>query len=86
MNVKELKELLKDVPDDTPVVIPVKQYFDGAFYSPCIEDSGVGELGLYFDEEEEKEAALLGKPTHENSFMLLPHGFFEEPDYSHELN
>jgi hypothetical protein len=40
MKVKDLKKLLENVPDEMKVLIPVTQEFDGAFYSPCIEESG----------------------------------------------
>ena len=86
MNAGKLKELLKDVPDDMQVLIPLSNEFTGEFYSPCSEDSGSLEMGLIPDEEDEKEAELLGKKITDKSFVLVPCGFFEEKDHNHELN
>jgi hypothetical protein len=88
MNVKQLRELLEGKPDDMPVLIPVSQEFDGAFYSPCHEDSGDAQLGDEpLSEEDLKEMELLNKPIPEEpAFLLVPCGFFEEQDHSHELN
>jgi hypothetical protein len=68
MTVKELKELLKDAPDEMQVLIPVDAgLFDGRFLSPCVGETGVGSLGI--DEESDET---------EDSFVIVPHGFFEE--------
>lgn len=66
MTVKELKKLLKKAPDDMQVLIPINGEFDGMFFSPCMGESGVSELGI--DDE--------GDET-ESTFLLVPHGFFE---------
>lgn len=78
MTVKDLRELLNDAPDEMQVLIPVNPVFDGMFISPCIEESGVSDLGLYEDENDEKQAELLNKPVTEKSFVLVGCGFFEE--------
>jgi hypothetical protein len=70
MLVKDLKELLKDIPphlteeefDELQVLIPTKMYFDGVFFSPCKIDSGRGEYGT--------EDGMV------DSFLLIPCGFF----------
>ena len=77
MKVKDLKELLIDVPDEMLVLIPVSDYFDGFFYTPCVAESGVSELGI---NENLK--------TSEKSFVLCRHGFTDDdPDETQkELN
>lgn len=67
MKVKDLRELLEGVDDDMHVLIPVNPVFDGMFKHPCLVESGVGELGVNEN---------LG--TTEESFLLVPCGFFEE--------
>jgi len=76
MKVKDLKRLLNAVPptgmtyqewDDMDVLMPVSGEFDGFFHSPCIEESGLGEMGI--DEDSDETAP---------SFMIVPCGFFEE--------
>jgi hypothetical protein len=82
MTVKDLREMLADVPDETQVVVPLNAGvgFDGMFFSPCLEESGECELGTEdLDEEEIKEYELLDKPLpQEKSFTLVPCGFFQE--------
>ena len=71
------------------VIIPVSGEFDGKFYTPCSEQSGVATVGTdpTMTEDDYKEAELLNKETPEKEvFMFVLHGFFEEKDYSHELN
>ena len=79
MTVKDLKELLDGVPDNLKIVLPVTMEFDGAFYSPCIKESGVGGLGIEdLSEEDIAERKLLNKPIQEeDAFLLVPCGFFE---------
>lgn len=67
MTVADLKQLLKNAHDDMEVLIPVSMEFDGRFVSPCIAESGIGELALDEDGDEK-----------EKSFLIVPHGFFEE--------
>ncbi|WP_407522722.1 hypothetical protein PDL71_15585 [Lacibacter sp. MH-610] len=86
MKVKDLKKMLEDADDEALVLIPSKNEFDGVFYSPCTEDSGIAEMGLYPDQEDEAEANLLDKKTTEVSFVLVPCGFFEEKDHMYEMN
>jgi hypothetical protein len=89
MTVKQLRKKLEGIDDNMKVLIPLTQEFDGAFYSPCSVDSGVSAMGTgeYLSEEEAKEMELLNKPIpEEDSFLLIPCGFFEEKDHSHELN
>lgn len=77
MTVGELKELLFAVPDDMEVLIPLGIDFDGLFFSPCVETSGELEMG-------DSEDDVIG----EESFLLVPCGFFEESDegFYPELN
>lgn len=80
MTVGELKNLLEGVDDNTEVLIPLNagDGFDGMFFSPCAEESGIGEMGIVDgDEEDLVEMELLGKKTTEQEFLLVPHGFFE---------
>lgn len=82
MTVLELKEMLADLPDEMQVLVPLNagDGFDGAFFSPCLEESGEGEMGLEdLDEEEIAERKLLNEPPEtEKSFLLVPCGFFQE--------
>ncbi len=60
------------------------------FLHPCIEESGVADMGddPYDDEEDLEEAMLLNKATYIKSFLLVPCGFFDEDidDFNPELN
>ena len=80
MKVKDLKKLLDGVDDEMTVLIPTSMEFDGAFVSPCEGESGEADLGIFDDEEDEKEAAVLNKPITRKDFIIVPHGFFDEPD------
>jgi len=62
MTVKELKELLADMPDDMEVLIPTESFFNGLFVSPCMVESG--EIDIHGEKEQE-------------AFALVPCGFFE---------
>ena len=78
MTVKELKNLLEDAPDEMMVIIPAGEDFDGFFYSPCLEESGIAEMGV---NENLK--------TTENAFALVRCGFLEgdhEGSRQKELN
>lgn len=89
MTVGRLKELLEGVDDEMQVLIPLTQEFDGAFYSPCSKESGVLQIGPEdgLSQEEIEEMILLGKPLpEEDRFILIPCGFSDEKDHSHELN
>ena len=88
MTVYELRELLKGVDDAAKVLIPVTHEFDGRFYSPCSKDSGATTMGTQdLNEEDVKEMELLNKPTgEENVLLLIPCGFYEDKDHTHELN
>lgn len=74
MKVKDLKRLLSQIPEDMTlrewnemdVLIPVTMEFDGRFISPCVEETGMEELGM--DED---------MPVTERSFVIVPCGFFE---------
>lgn len=87
MTVKELKQILNEVPDDMQVLVPLNaaEGFTGEFFSPCIEESG--EIGMGTEdlsEEEIKERELLNKPPAiEKSFTLVPCGFYEEHEGPH---
>jgi hypothetical protein len=67
MTVKDLKELLETLPDDMQVLVPIHpmESFTGEWFSPCIEESQVTEMGL--DEE--------GDET-EKSFTIVPCGYY----------
>lgn len=89
MLVKELKQLLKGINGNMKVLIPITDEFNGIFYSPCIYESGLGTMGTDFsiDEEEIRERELLNKEIpSEDIFLLVPCGFTEEHDNSHQLN
>lgn len=89
MTIGNLKALIEDLDDSTPVLIPFSQEFDGVFYSPCLVDSGVCAIGPDADlsEEDVEEMILLNKPIAElDTFILVPAGFYEEKSYKHELN
>lgn len=67
MNVKELKELLADVPDDMPVMVMVENHLKPgmfAFIEACTCDTGVSTLGPNED----------GTGGGETVFLVLPHG------------
>lgn len=88
MTVKQLKKMLKGVPDNVQVLCPLNGEFDGQFFSPCTEESGHVEMGLYESEEDEKEAKLLNKPVTSPTFILVPCGFTQitHEDEIRELN
>lgn len=86
MTVQDLRKLVNEVPkhltrkqfDAMQVIIPTSEEFDGYFVSPCLGESGVTELGINENSDETEE-----------SFVLAPHGFFEEQvedDVIPELN
>lgn len=81
MQVKDLKKLLEEAEDNAIVIIPLNpsEGFDGAFFSPCVEESGYAEFGEeYIDEEDLAEMKLLDKEEKkEKSFVLVPCGFFD---------
>jgi hypothetical protein len=66
MNVGELKELLKEVPDDIQVFFAASDYFDGLFKEPCLNMSGVA--GMVLNNEEEQ------------AFILVPCNYFNIED------
>ena len=68
MTVGELKLLLELVDDDLLVLMPANGEYDGHFISPCMNESGIVELGDDEDNEDDFEP----------SFLLVPHEFFEE--------
>ncbi len=88
MTVNDLRKLIEGADGDLQVLIPINQEFDGAFYSPCIKESGITTMGLGdLSEEDIKEMKLLNKPIpEEKSLLLVPCGFSEEQDHSHEMN
>lgn len=90
MTIKKLKELISELPDDMKVLVPTypTEGFTGHFFSPCDQDSGESEIGgdESMTEEEIETAANLGTLQSEKVFLLLPCGFDEEKDHTHELN
>lgn len=76
MNIAELKALIKDLPDNLEVMIPVNGEFGEfeGFISPCTQES---------------QSMPLGADEFDDSFVLVPCGFFDEPifdEVSPELN
>lgn len=88
MNVGKLKELIKSLDDNIKVYIPLNQEFDGFFYSPCEEESGLSELGgdETMSEDEVERELNLGTLKTEKVLLLVPCNFDEEKDHSHQLN
>ncbi len=86
MTVRDLKKMTEGVDDDMPVLISLTGEFDGVFVAPCMEESGVSELGIFENEEDEKEAELLNKPVSEKSFLLVRCGFFQPDHVNPESN
>lgn len=89
MTAGELKKKLENVDDTVEVLIPLSQEFDGAFYSPCSQDSGLSIMGTDPDltEDDIKEMKMLNKPLPEApAFLLIPCGFGDQKDHNHELN
>lgn len=91
MTVKKLKELLSNVPDEMKVLIPSQptEGFTGVFFSPCEVDSTVIEMHGDENTTEEEVEAFENKALDipgEKSFVLVPCGYYEEHDNSHELN
>lgn len=88
MTVGQLKELLVGVDDNTMVYIPVQQEFDGHLYSPCIIDSGVGEISddPNMGEEEFETRLNLGTLKGKEAFLLLPCENEKDKNHLHELN
>lgn len=72
MTVKELKHLLEGVDENVTVLIPETNHFNGAFYQPCLYDSGIIEMGE--DEHSIEEPA----------FVLCPCGFYDQEQHDHE--
>lgn len=66
MKVHQLKALLKDKDDNLEVMIPVTGEFGEfeGFVSPCPEES---------------RSLALGDDDYEDSLVLVPCGFFDEP-------
>ena len=89
MKVKDLKKLVSEADDEMDVLIPVNQEFDGRFYLPCSFESGVCAIaaddGLTGEDDIENEL-LCKEPNTVKVFMLVPCGFHDEKDHSHELN
>lgn len=88
MNVGQLRSLLEGLSDDIQVLIPMSSEFDGMFYTPCMADSGVSKMMLDdVSEEDIRERELLGQPIgDEDTFCLVPCGYYEEHDDRHKLN
>jgi hypothetical protein len=79
MTVGELKILLADVDDDIEVLIPhnAEEGFNGFFFSPCSEDSGLGDA--ITDDPDDYDPLINPAPT-EQSFFLVPCNFFVDAD------
>lgn len=69
MNVKELKELLQDVPDEMPVCLTTDAL---VFEAACVADSGIIELGPVVDEEGNELPEQIEGPN--EIFALFAHG------------
>lgn len=90
MNIKKLKELIAELPDEMKVLIPAQpsEGFTGVFFSPCEQDSGELEMGgdETMSEEDVEKAINLGSLETDKSFVLVPCGFYDEKDHAHQLN
>ncbi len=77
MNIIDLKNLIKDLPDNMQVIIPGEPFegFTGFFFSPCIEESQPIEMGT--DED---------SFIQEMSFALVPCGFYDKDHTISKLN
>jgi hypothetical protein len=85
----ELMRMLKDMPDDMEILIPLELKFTGDFYTPSKKSSGFMKLfesEINEDEDEELSAILDPHRPHINAFLLCPEGFFEEEDTSYLWN
>lgn len=82
MIIADLKELIAGLPDDMEVFCPMNpmEGFTGAFYSPCLVESGKIVMGTEeLSDEEIAEYELLERPLPgEDTFVLVPCGFYEE--------
>ena len=93
MKVKELRAMLKGLDGEMEVYIPVNAEFDGLFRTPCTGESGVSQIAD-FDIEVDEHGLIVPHDVDDelsapqkDVFMLLPHGFTEEPHgVSPELN
>lgn len=74
MTVRELKNLLKDAPDDMQVLIPLYETFTGHFYSPCTCDSGVSKMGGEVEGDLDRD-----------EFILVRHAFFDDNGETDQL-
>lgn len=70
MTALELRKLLMDVDDETPIVFSI----DGEFY-----DAGIEESGLIVLEETDNGIKI-------DAFAILPEGFYEDPLDDFSLN
>lgn len=90
MNIKKLKELIADLPDDMKVLVPAEptEGFTGAFFSPCEQESGVIEMGgdETMSEADVERAENLGTLEMQKEFVLVPCGFYDEKTHDHLLN
>lgn len=95
MTIADLKEKIKDLPDDMNVLVPMNpsEKFDGMFFSPCVGASGVIDMappGMTMEEAERLENLKQPLPT-VPEFMLVPCGYMdraceEEKEGPAELN
>ena len=72
MNIKELRTLIEDLPDDLEVMFPVYDNYgklDG-FMTPCPEES--------------QPRPLNNDDDFDDSLVLVPCGFFDEPVFEEE--
>lgn len=79
MTVKELKAMLRKLPDEMQVICPLNaaEGFDGMFFSPCLKESGEADLGINEEDANKDEIEEIISPSEtEKSFVLVPCGFF----------
>lgn len=80
MTVKDLKEMISDMPDDMPVYIPMNpsKAFDGLLFSPCVEESGKSAFAVEELEEIERKQNLGLPLNEEDAFLLVPCGYSDK--------
>jgi hypothetical protein len=82
MLVKELKELLADVPDDMKVFVPVEGGIPAmfAFEEACPSISGVIQFG-----PPPVAFAPMEKNAPKEGFLIAPHSFHNEEEHENEV-
>lgn len=76
MIVQDLRKILKGVPGNMEVLIPANALdgFTGEWFSPCMCDTGVSELGIGDEDADEDNVEVT------SVFIIVPHAYFEESE------